>query len=468
MRRAELGIDGQNGGSGANTNASSMAASKAGSETGDDSQRGTGMVSPTDSANAKDKSAMTREEREAKYKETRDRIFKGFEDTESSEVVTGNDTPNEVSRTSSTTGKKKKKAKHNDDGFEARSQFNAYYPPVQYSGPTYDQAANPSTFFNPYMPQPNNQSMHTGLPQSYNQSFQPAQHPQAYQMQTHHAPMTNGNVPYAQYNTGPPLTPYIQQMPGQYYQSLPQNQMAEASSAISSPALSNSTHLSRPQSQMSDQNWSPSNYSSQYQMFGGPQPAYQQQNQPMMQANTSTTGMPIMTYPFGQLPFQPAMQGGRSQHPLPGSYNRQAFNPQTQAFVPSNGFGPQAAGYVNRPGYLQGNAPRANTQAGNGVLFGQQQNTHFQTPQTPQPGQFITPYISPSYTARKSTGQTPRSQSPGQSTLSKWGTPATLPPKPPPPEAPSASSISTMQNMTSGQGMPTFQNGTYSAPGNTI
>ena len=426
------------------------------------------MVSPTDSASAKDKSTMTREEREAKYKETRDRIFKGFEDTEISDLVARNDIPNEVSRTNSTTGKKKKKPKHNDDGFEARSQFNAYYPPTQYSGATYDQAANPSTFFNPYVPQPHHQSMHPGLPQGYSQSFQPVQQPQAYQIPTQHVTMTNGNSPYAQQSPGPSLMPYVQQMPGQYYQSLQQHQMVEPSSVLSSPVLGHSTHLSRPQSQMSDQNWSPGNYSGPYQMFGIPQPAYQPHIPSMMQGNPSTAGMPIMTYPFGQLPFQPAMQGGRSQHPLPGSYNRQSFNPQTQAFVPSNGFGPQAAGYVNRSGYPQGNSPRANPQAGNGALFGQQQSNYSQAPQTPQPGQFIPPYIGPSYTARKSTSQTPRSQSPGQSTLSKWGTPATLPPKPPPPEAPNTSSITTMQNMTSGQGMPTFQNGTYSAPGNTI
>ena len=426
------------------------------------------MVSPTDSASAKDKSSMTREEREAKYKETRDRIFKGFEDTETSEVVTGNDTPNEVSRTSSTTGKKKKKPKHNDDGFEARSQFNAYYPPVQYSGATYDQAANPSTFFNPYMPQQHNPPMHPVLPQGYNQSFLPAQQPQTYQMPTQHASMTNGNSPYAQQNPGPSLMPYVQQMPGQYYQSLQQTHMVEPSSAISSPVLGNSIHLSRPQSQMSDQNWSPNNYPNPYQMFGVPQPAYQQQHPPMIQGNPSTIGMPMMTYPFGQLPFQPAMQGGRSQHPLPGSYNRQSFNPQTQAFVPSNSLGPQAAGFVNRPGYPQGNSPRANPQVGNGILFGQNQSTYAQVPHTPQPGQFLPPYISPSYAARRSTSQTPRSQSPGQSTLSKWGTPATLPPKPPPSEASNTPSITTMQNMTSGQGMPTFQNGTYSAPGNTI
>ena len=127
MRRAGLGKDAQSVESGANTADGSMAPSKAGSETGDESQRGTGVASPTDSNLAKDKSAMTREEREAKYNETRERIF-----GPKSEIADSNEAVNEVSRTSSRNEKKKKKHKNNDDGFEARSQFNAYYPSMQY------------------------------------------------------------------------------------------------------------------------------------------------------------------------------------------------------------------------------------------------------------------------------------------------------------------------------------------------
>jgi len=97
MRRAGLGKDGQITGSDSNTAEGSTAPSKAGSETGYDSQQGTGVVSPTDSNMAKDKSAMTREEREAKYKETRERIFgPESENADSLEPV------NELSRTRST------------------------------------------------------------------------------------------------------------------------------------------------------------------------------------------------------------------------------------------------------------------------------------------------------------------------------------------------------------------------------
>ena len=42
---------------------------------------------------------------------------------------------------------KKKKHKNNDDGFEARSQFNAYYPQVQYQPASYDPNANAPAYY---------------------------------------------------------------------------------------------------------------------------------------------------------------------------------------------------------------------------------------------------------------------------------------------------------------------------------
>ena len=96
MRRAGLDRARWNADSGVNTAEASATPSKAGSETGDDSQRGTGVASPTDSTVAKDKSSLTREEREAKYKETRERIF-GPE----SENADSNEAANELSRASS-------------------------------------------------------------------------------------------------------------------------------------------------------------------------------------------------------------------------------------------------------------------------------------------------------------------------------------------------------------------------------
>ena len=421
------------------------------------------MVSPTESTTAKDKASMTREEREAKYKETRDRIFKGFEDIEHPELVVGTEISNEVSRASSTTGKKKQKKnskQHNDDGFQARSQFEAFYPTGQYSGATYEQSRMASTmFFNPYLPQPSGQPMQPGMTQTYNSSFQPLQHPQAYPIPMQVAPMMGGPGPYPQTNVNPNFMPYGQQMTGQFFPVIQQpNQMAPLPSNISSPALSSNSQLSRSQSQLSEQHWAGNGYTNPYPIFGNSQPIYQQQSSPQLQANPSLGSVP---YQYGQLPYQASPQNARSQHPVPGSYNRQAFNPQTRSFVPSNGFVPQQIPYGAPPSNPNGYNQRPNFQPV--VSFGQQQNLQQQVPQISQTGQLPMTHPLPSYT-RKSSGQMPGSQSPSQNTLSKWGTPANLPPKPPPPEGSSTSNPPTIQNMSAGQGIPTFQNGTYSKP----
>lgn len=41
-------------------------------------------------------------------------------------------------------------------------------------------------------------------------------------------------------------------------------------------------------------------------------------------------------YAYGQLPVNVNPNDPKSQHPIPGSYNRHAFNPKTQSFVPGN------------------------------------------------------------------------------------------------------------------------------------
>lgn len=45
-------------------------------------------------------------------------------------------------------------------------------------------------------------------------------------------------------------------------------------------------------------------------------------------------------YQYGQLPAHANPNDPKSQHPIPGSYNRHAFNPKTQSFVPNNGAPP--------------------------------------------------------------------------------------------------------------------------------
>ncbi len=55
--------------------------------------------------------------------------------------------------------------------------------------------------------------------------------------------------------------------------------------------------------------------------------------------NVASTPMGMPSYPFGQLPNHFNQQNGyriNYHHPLPGSFNRRAFNPQTQPFVPGH------------------------------------------------------------------------------------------------------------------------------------
>ncbi|MCJ1404991.1 hypothetical protein MMC11_008217 [Xylographa trunciseda] len=467
MRRAGVGPDGQIYGSGANTVASSLGPSKAGSETGDEGQRVSGVTSPTDSTTAKDKALMTREEREAKYKETRERIFGGLEETPTLDGLPTSDTLNEASRTSSASGKKKsKKNKHNDDDFQARSSFNAYWPSMQYST-TYNQTTSPTTFYNPYMQQPNGQIPQPGIPQAYTPPYQAVPQIQPYQMSGPQLPIASGPQTYSQnygYAQNTPTQPYAAfnaQLAQQYYQPMPQqNQMLPQSPAMPSPSLSQSVQLSRPQSQLSDQSWANNSFANPNAYpnlsAGGQQIPYHQQIQPQISVPSTTTAS-SQSYPYGQLPFQSNAQSSRTQHPLPGSYNRQNFNPQTRAFVPGNAsfVPPQPAGV---PADLSCYRPIPSYQPTNNTTpYGSQSHSNLHVPFVSQPGQYPQSLISPPYSQRKSSGQTTRSQSPGQNSLSTWARPENLPPKPPPSEA----STKAYSGSQGGLNMPKFQNGTY-------
>ena len=423
---------------------------------------------------------MTREEREAKYKETRERIFGGPEDTQNLESAQMTDPVSETSRTSSASGKKKsKRNKNNDDDFQARSSYNAYWPTPQYPGPTYSQTSTPLTYYNPYVQPTNGQIPPTGIAQAYNQSYPTIPQYQPYQMSVPQVSMPAGSVAYQQnfaypQNSGSqPYTTFPQSMPQQFFTPMPQqHQIIPQSPAISSPALSNNGQLSRPQSQMSDQHWPQNNFSNpaQYPPFNSQQAVYQPQGSLQMPSHTAPANMAAGTYQFGQLPFQSNPQSARSQHPLPGSYQRQVFNPQTRAFVPGTPslVPPQPTVYPSRPAEIPSYRPNQGFQMSAGMTpFVQPSMANLQPMNVAQPGQYVpagsTQAYSTTQTQRKSNGHNPGSQSPGQSSLSKWARPENLPPKPPPSEA------SNRQNSGAynGQGMPKFLNGTYSKPTNS-
>ena len=478
MRRAGHTSDSHTPRSGNGTTTSSIAPSKAGSEH-DDSQVGTGVASPTESTMAKDKSLLTREEREAQYKEARDRIFKDFGEHDAPEAERSNETSNQVSRASSATGKRKsRKNKNQDDGFEARSQFNVIYPNNPYYGTAFNQAASPVTFTNTYLT-PNFSQPFPDHAQPYNQ-FMPQQGMYPYQMPAQQMPLPTGPPQYPQTAGGENYMYTGQQMQNQYLQSMPPpNPIMMPSPTPSNSSMIHKNQFQRPPMPGQDQPWQQGSFTGSYPGSSTPQQLYPQPVPRSPSMNTHT-----VHYPYGQLPYQ-GTQGGRPSHPLPGSYTRPVFNPQTQAFVPSTNFmapTTQPTPYSNRPGTFQGYAPPTvtpNGPMGNNMHYGHSQNTYQQPPPPPQMPQFgsMPPHFPQpasqmmpqpdTHTSRKTSAHSnhsTHSQSPLQSSLSKWGTPANLPPKPPPPEVPHNSMNAIQQSFGVGQGMPTFHNGTYSKP----
>ncbi|KAI4234736.1 MAG: hypothetical protein LQ349_003599 [Xanthoria aureola] len=475
MRRAGLIKNGVRADSGPNTTDSSIAPSKAGSENGEESGRGTGLVSPTESDLSKDRATMTREEREAKYKEARDRIFNDNADSGAiNEVAQG------ISRTSSANGKRKsrKQRNNNDDGFEARSNFTAYYPALPYSGPPFDQTPTTSAYFNTCMPQP---YPSLGEPSPAN----PAMYSSNYESGYNSMPSTPGYpVPMQQYPMAnvptmngfgamQPFPGFMQPVSQQYYQQ-PRSPptIGQHSPAPSSPALINHTQLSRPQSQTAEQQWGQMAYHHPYQ-----QPSSQQHFPPSQHhLPDPTPSVQAVPYQYGQLPYQPHLAGSRSAHPLPGSYNRQqAFNPQTRSFVPSASSQPSSNGTA-----LQDLTPNNRFTSAPSCISGPSyMGLPHPTGNLPGPLQFGSfgpiPETKPQQ-SRKSQSNSDENQPPAKSSLAKWGVPANLPPKPPPLDPPSMPEgrLSLPQNvpsqnnvsvMSNGQSMPTFQNGVYTLPG---
>jgi hypothetical protein len=433
MRRSgTVGLDGQIIESGNTTNNNSIVPSKAGSETDEDNQKVSGMVSPAESLTAKDKATQTREEREAKYKEVRERIFADWKEGEN-EKDQSNGASTDASRASSVSGKKKKK-KNDDDGFEARSAFYRQHPQG------FDQSAGSMGYFNPFMIQGGAPNFQTGVGQSFPQSYSTIPQAQMFSNTITSPTPQNGmyqpNNPQQYMNYG--MQP--QQMPAQYYQPMPgQTQMAYTGQFAASPGYNTfNPQLSRPASQMSDQSWNQGVNT--YPMYNGTQNSYNQQSQGISPSPSNAMSLP---YAYGQLPYQAHSPSNRNAHPVPGSYSRQNFNAQARVFVP-----------------------------GDSSLHDATNNHDRQGPQLPQINPLQPPYsfpqqvsiphtqLMPSYgnptssSPRKTPNPSSQSQTSTLSTISKWGTPSTLPPKPPPPAN---------QHVTN-TAMPTYQNGIYTKP----
>ncbi|KAK4225917.1 hypothetical protein QBC38DRAFT_250697 [Podospora fimiseda] len=332
---------------------------------GEDGEFGPGSAGPSKptseaGSDSKDKTAptkekLTREEREEAYNKARQRIFGSVEKTENQtqdgEENTGVSRASSVSAKDRTNGGKRKVNKQRRDdneGFEPRSQFVAWCGPQQQ---TWAQAAPQyypvsATQFNGQFPQP----YPNGMPPIY---APPPGHQYAPQM------VVNNGYP-AQYNgipqpySAPPVPqarPPPPPQPAQVYQTPTAPPMAGPGpygtpvASVAQPVWSQQ----QPQPPLQAQPPHIAHHQPQPQQLPPPQQqqpvaataTYPQNAYPPPRGSPAPPA-PGIPYAYGQLPVNVNPNDPKSQHPIPGSYNRQVFNPKTQSFVPGSGIPMQA------------------------------------------------------------------------------------------------------------------------------
>lgn len=400
---------------------------KSGTNTASNSQnpsKTTSEVDGSDGSNdGKDKGALTREEREARYREARQRIFGAESEeaaaAETSEASEEKEKAKDMSRSSSASGKKKNKKQRNydDDDFQARSHFNVYYP-QQYAGPGY--TAENAVYYNGYsgaVPH----AQYTGMNSSASPSTSygnpyPAMAPPEAQ------PQYGWNGQQFQPQNGTAYQNYGQMQPGYDLSADFQRGMSFQSPVMPSqvtPKMANTPMapfqepFQQPPHMPSTQGWPQMNQQPPFPM--GQQPFGTPNNRPMSAPQQQP-------YAYGQFPPNPYTgQPNRNQHPIPGSYNRQQFNPQSQAFIPGGRNmpfpmppNPQLNGFTSFPMHPSA-VPRP---TGPNPPF----------PSSPQ--SLHTNNGAPAMSRIASQGD---QRLPSASSIKKYGTPSHLPAKPPAP-----------------------------------
>ncbi|QDS76435.1 hypothetical protein FKW77_004390 [Venturia effusa] len=432
-----------------NSEGHSKAASEAG---GDGNSDGAGTP-----GGSKNKTALTREEREKQYAEVRLRIF-GNNDPDAADA---NKDVGEVSRSSSASGKQKNKNKSkrqnsdSDDDFKPRSQYPGYYPPQQAqvypaAGPHYDG----SVFYPQYggviggPPGYPMQQQNTSPPMMYGPGFSPIDQTGQFvypQPQQYPGGTPNG-MPIP--GCGQP-TPGAYDMSAHFQQGMQSFQNSMQGTKVSSPSY---TPPYQVQPQQTWQSGPQYDGAYQYSQQGFP-PTFSPQRPMSTQSQPSNQPQ----YSHGQDPSHGFQNGNRTprttQHPAPGSYMRPQFNPQTQAFVPGGGHGMQQQmmqGMNDMTTYRSMQMPTFNpTLRGPGPLPHSNSSTSNPSAYSSPRNHPAVPMGMPSYSSgsvsqgpNSNGGQTqqqlahPLPQPPANppSLLAKWGTPAHLPAKPPPPQ----------------------------------
>lgn len=396
----------------------------------------------------KDKAALTREERENRYKEARARIFKDFkEDAADNSDAATPVTDKDPSRSSSASGAKKttKKAKpRRDDGFEARSAYSQYggqsfssFPqPTSQDGAFYDSFSR-MTLADQYSGQLAAPGQYGSNPATMGSFQDYSNNPPQMSWQTQPYPQGANNNGYSQaayarngYNS--------MQDPSSYHSP----NLAQQST----PKASHPTLASFDPAQQNAMYWPPQQPG--YQNVFPGQPYYYSDESTMYQHNYNAP-MQSFSNSAGYLPTQYHLP-----QPPPNAFGNQQFNPRSQSFIPQDGAapgfspnsmrspppsqrGPSTMPHVPGYGLQQQQVPQ-------GPALGRPANAPPQS-QLHSHGQLQQPSHQQSY-------QQQQQQQHGQSSIFKWGKPATLPAKPPPPA--SALSFQVPRNSDSSQPLP--------------
>lgn len=404
------------------TETSSSAPSKAESESGDGVNDKWGTTSSAEVTPARERAAMTREEREAKYQEARERIFRDFPESKSLENAISDSSVN-MSRSSSTSGRKKnfRQRTPHDDTFEARSQFNVYYPGMPYTSGSI----------------PMNPSMHNGLVTG------PPSGPLS-----HNSPPSNMNYPHLPNNS---MIPPVGLNTTQQYQismspHMPQNNTLQGNNLPQQSPYSGYASLHQPSPFMGQQPSNPSspamnnypvlNTGQYHQPPPGWMSPYPQSSQRAIPVHWPSYPSPPVasnspSYPFGQYPTQQFNMPSSvlPSHPIPGNYSRSTFNPQTRSFVPAN----NSARLPLGPNPHMPQQPCVNSQSNGPRQWGGYSENQ---------SSLIFLHNS-SKTHHLPTSNTLRGpNSTNQGSIAKWGTPSHLPPKPPPSQVSSEFDVS--------------------------
>lgn len=408
-----------------------------------------------DSDGDKNKTPLTREEREQRYEEARLRIMGSAKPEADASIAKEKD----ESRSSSVTGKKKPKKQRTDseDGFDPRSAYSSYPP-----GSSYAQSGTPD----------NNGAA------AYYPTYTDGGNGSVYSVPNAYAPQTY-NAVYGQNMQSQASYPWLQQGfnnypdgAGQQWDQSHQNANDLASDFQQQMSFQPPNMQGAPQQgpygYQSQQPHTPSwpqgtPYQSNY-----PPPAGYQYGASDRPASSASHGS---QYGYGISPNQ--MQGQYMGYNN-GAFQRPSFNPQSQAFIPGY------PGRVGPQGFMPNMAPNGNgfnaygppqplqrqnsTHSQASSYNGQRPNSDSVNTRGPGPNNnglthpLPQPVFSPNVampfqnqkqqqqqqqqgvTSRSTSGVGgPNSRSPvpgvqpGESSIAKWGNPASLPAKPPPP-----------------------------------